>query len=205
MSEDQYDFIFKVLLLGNSDVGKSSIILRYVDQMWSDTFVPTIGVDFKVKTVQVNNKKIKMQIWDTAGQERFRTVISSYFRGSHGLFLIYDITNRDSFKNLENWLSEIEEHAIKNVLKILIGNKCDLENDREIKTEEGQAFANRNGMQFMETSAKMNTNINESFETLAKLMIECSSDKNNDANKNDAKVLKKTAGKDLKTKKSCCK
>ena len=205
MSEDQYDFIFKVLLLGNSDVGKSSIILRYVDQMWSDTFVPTIGVDFKVKTVQVNNKKIKMQIWDTAGQERFRTVISSYFRGSHGLFLIYDITNRDSFKNLENWLSEIEEHASKNVLKILIGNKCDLENDREIKTEEGQAFANRNGMQFMETSAKMNTNINESFETLAKLMIECSSDKNNDANKNDAKVLKKTAGKDLKTKKSCCK
>ena len=205
MSEDQYDFIFKVLLLGNSDVGKSSIILRYVDQMWSDTFVPTIGVDFKVKTVQVNNKKIKMQIWDTAGQERFRTVISSYFRGSHGLFLIYDITNRDSFKNLENWLSEIEEHASKNVLKILIGNKCDLENDREIKTEEGQAFANRNGMQFMETSAKMNTNINESFETLAKLMMECSSDKNNDANKNDAKVLKKTAGKDLKTKKSCCK
>ena len=205
MTEEKYDFIFKVLLLGNSDVGKSSIILRYVDQIWSDTFVPTIGVDFKVKTVQVDNKNIKMQIWDTAGQERFRTVISTYFRGSHGLFLIYDITNRDSFKNLENWLSEIEENANKNVLKILIGNKCDLENDREIKTEEGQAFANRNGMQFMETSAKMNTNINESFEALAKLMIKFSTDKNNAINKADIKVLKNSTGKDLNTKKGCCK
>ncbi len=205
MSEEDYDFIFKVLLLGNSDVGKSSIILRYVDQTWSDTFVPTIGVDFKVKTLEVDNKKIKMQIWDTAGQERFRTVISSYFRGSHGLFLIYDITNRDSFKNLENWLSEIEENANKNVLKFLIGNKCDLENDREIETKEGQDFANRNGMQFMETSAKEDKNINEAFEALAKLMMEFSNEKNSSLNKADTKVLKKSSGKDLKTKSGCCK
>ena len=205
MSEEDYDFIFKVLLLGNSDVGKSSIILRYVDQTWSDTFVPTIGVDFKVKTLEVDNKKIKMQIWDTAGQERFRTVISSYFRGSHGLFLIYDITNRDSFKNLENWLSEIEENANKNVLKFLIGNKCDLENDREIQTKEGQDFANRNGMQFMETSAKEDKNINEAFEALAKLMMEFSNEKNSSLNKADTKVLKKSSGKDLKTKSGCCK
>ena len=160
MAEEEYDFIFKVLLIGNSDVGKSSLILRYVDQRWSDTFVPTIGVDFKIKTLMVDNKKIKMQIWDTAGQERFKTVISSYFKGSHGIFVIYDITNRDSFKNLESWLSEIEKHANPNVLKILIGNKNDLEENRYIKTEEGQAFANRNGMQFIETSAKMNTNVN---------------------------------------------
>ena len=205
MAEENYDFIFKVLLLGNSDVGKSSIILRYVDQTWSDTFVPTIGVDFKVKTLEVDNKKIKMQIWDTAGQERFRTVISSYFRGSHGLFLIYDITNRDSFKNLENWLSEIEENANKNVLKFLIGNKCDLENDREIQTKEGQDFANRNGMQFMETSAKEDKNINEAFEALAKLMMEFSNEKNSSLNKADTKVLKKSSGKDLKTKSGCCK
>ena len=205
MSEEDYDFIFKVLLLGNSDVGKSSIILRYVDQTWSDTFVPTIGVDFKVKTLEVDNKKIKMQIWDTAGQERFRTVISSYFRGSHGLFLIYDITNRDSFKNLENWLSEIEENANKNVLKFLIGNKCDLENDREIETKEGQDFANRNVMQFMETSAKEDKNINEAFEALAKLMMEFSNEKNSSLNKADTKVLKKSSGKDLKTKSGCCK
>ena len=123
MGDENYDFIFKVLLLGNSDVGKSSLLLRYVDSVWSDTFVPTIGVDFKVKTIEIGGKKVKLQIWDTAGQERFRTVVSTYFRGAHGIFLIYDITNRDSFKNLENWLIEIEKNASENVLKILIGNK----------------------------------------------------------------------------------
>ena len=202
MAEEEYDFIFKVLLLGNSDVGKSSLILRYVDQVWSDTFVPTIGVDFKVKTLEIDNKQIKMQIWDTAGQERFRNVISSYFRGSHGIFLIYDITNRDSFKNLENWLIEIEKNASQNVLKILIGNKSDLVDDREIKTEEGQAFANRNGMKFIETSAKMNTNVNEAFEALAKLMIKFNSDKKPVLNKNETQKLS-SGGKDIKTKKKC--
>ena len=203
MGEEDYDFIFKVLLLGNSDVGKSSLILRYVDQTWSDTFVPTIGVDFKVKSLEIDDKKIKMQIWDTAGQERFRNVISSYFRGSHGVFVIYDITNRDSFKNLECWLSEIEKNANQNILKILVGNKNDLEDDREIKTEEGQAFANRNGMQFMETSAKMNVNVNEAFEALAKLMIQFNSENKPVLNKNENKKLI-SSGKDLKTQKKCC-
>ena len=164
MGDEDYDFIFKVLLLGNSDVGKSSLLLRFVDSVWNETFVPTIGVDFKVKTVEIGDKKVKMQIWDTAGQERFRNVISTYFRGGNGLLLIYDITNKDSFKNLESWLIEIEKNASENILKILIGNKSDLEEDREISKEEGQAFANRNGMQFMETSAKMNTNVDEAFQ-----------------------------------------
>ena len=200
MAEEEYDHIFKVLLLGNSDVGKSSLILRYVDQVWSDTFVPTIGVDFKVKTLEIDNKKIKMQIWDTAGQERFRNVISSYFRGSHGILLIYDITNRDSFKNLENWLIEIEKNASQNVLKILIGNKNDLVNDREIQSEEGQAFANRNGMEFIETSAKMNTNVTEAFEALAKLMMKFNSEKKNEINKNEPKTLSAASGQDLNKK-----
>ena len=204
MAEESYDHIFKVLLLGNSDVGKSSLILRYVDQVWSDTFVPTIGVDFKVKTLEIDNKQIKMQIWDTAGQERFRNVISSYFRGSHGILLIYDITNRDSFKNLENWLTEIEKNASQNVLKILIGNKNDLVDDREIKTEEGQAFANRNGMQFIETSAKMNTNVTEAFEALAKLMMQFNSEKKTVLSKNEPKTLKASSGQDLNKKKKCC-
>ena len=168
MEEEGYDFIFKVLLLGNSDVGKSSLLLRYVDSVWNDAFVPTIGVDFKVKTLNINDKKIKMQIWDTAGQERFRTVVATYFRGAHGILLLYDVTNKDSFKNLENWLIEIEKNAQEKVLKILIGNKCDLNDDREITTEEGKAFALRNGMEFMETSAKMNTNVTEAFETFGK-------------------------------------
>ena len=119
-----------------------------------------------------------MQIWDAAGQERFRNIISSYLRGSNGIFLIYDITNRDSFEILENWLIEIEKNASQNVLKILIGNKSDFVYDREIKIEEGQAFANRKGMKFIETSDKLNANVNEAFETLAKLMMEFSGEKN---------------------------
>ena len=206
MDDDEYDYIFKVLLLGNSDVGKSSLLLRFVDSLWNDAFVPTIGVDFKVKTLEINNKKVKMQIWDTAGQERFRTVVSTYFRGAHGILLIYDVTNKDSFKNLENWLIEIEKNSSDKVLKILLGNKCDLSDDREIQTEEGQAFAIRNGMEFMETSAKMNTNVSEAFITLGKLMIEFNSKTNtNQGQKSgEAKTLKSNSGKDLNTKKKCC-
>ena len=205
MVEEEYDFIFKVLLLGNSDVGKSSLLLRYVDSVWNDAFVPTIGVDFKVKTLTINEKKVKMQIWDTAGQERFRTVVATYFRGAHGILLLYDVTNKDSFKNLESWLIEIEKNAKEKVLKILIGNKCDLNDDREITTEEGKAFALRNGMEFMETSAKMNTNVTEAFETLGKLMIEFNSKGNQGTQKNnDNKNLKAGSGKNLKTKKGCC-
>ena len=205
MDDENYDFIFKVLLLGNSDVGKSSLLLRYVDSVWNDAFVPTIGVDFKVKTLTINEKKVKMQIWDTAGQERFRTVVSTYFRGAHGILLLYDVTNRDSFKNLESWLIEIEKNAKEKVLKILIGNKCDLTDDREITSDEGKAFALRNGMEFMETSAKMNTNVSEAFETLGKLMIEFNSKSNTTPQKNNQnKNLKASSGMDLKTKKGCC-
>ena len=206
MAEEEYDFIFKVLLLGNSDVGKSSMLLRFVDSVWNDAFIPTIGVDFKVKTLEINNKRVKMQIWDTAGQERFRTVVSTYFRGAHGILLLYDVTNKDSFKNLENWLIEIEKNSNQKVLKILIGNKCDLTEDREITTEEGQTFANRNGMEFMETSAKMNTNVSEAFTTLGKLMIEFNSKTNtNQGQKSgEVKTLKSNSGKDLNTKKKCC-
>ena len=205
MADDEYDFIFKVLLLGNSDVGKSSLLLRFVDSVWNDGFVPTIGVDFKVKTLEINNKKVKMQIWDTAGQERFRTVVSTYFKGAHGILLIYDVTNKDSFKNLENWLIEIEKNSSDKVLKILLGNKCDLNDDREIQSEEGKAFAVRNGMEFMETSAKMNTNVSEAFETLAKIMIEFNSKGNNNNSQNgEGKSFKANAGKDLNTKKKCC-
>ena len=201
-AEEEYDYIFKVLLIGNSDVGKSSLILRYVDQIWNDVFVPTIGVDFKVKSLQIDNKRVKMQIWDTAGQERFRNVISSYFKGAHGILLIYDITARDSFKELENWLGEVERNATPQVLKILIGNKCDLEEKRQITKDEGEAFAIRNGMQFIETSAKINTNVNEAFEALAKIMVESSNKRN--VIKPEKKTIKVDKGADLNAKKKCC-
>ena len=166
MADDEYDFIFKVLLLGNSDVGKSSLLLRFVDSVWNDAFVPTIGVDFKVKTLEINNKKVKMQIWDTAGEERFRTVVSTYFRGAHGILLLYDVTNRDSFKNLENWLIEIEKNSSEKVLKILLGNKCDLNDDREIQPDEGRAFADRNGMNLWKQVLKLKRKLMMRFKHL---------------------------------------
>ena len=203
-SED-YEFIFKVLLLGNSNVGKSSLFLRFVDDIWNDTFVPTIGVDFKIKTFNIDEKKIKMQIWDTAGQERFKNIIASYYRGAHGILLIYDVTDKDSFKNLSNWLIEIEKNASKNVLKVLIGNKVDLEDKRVITYNQGKEFADTYGLKYIETSAKKNLNVNEAFETLGRELMTASDDKRITKQKQNKKVTVSNA-QDLtpEQKKGCC-
>ena len=204
-SED-YEFIFKVLLLGNSNVGKSSLFLRFVDDIWNDTFVPTIGVDFKIKTFDIDEKKIKMQIWDTAGQERFKNIIASYYRGAHGILLIYDVTDKDSFKNLSNWLIEIEKNASKNVLKVLIGNKSDLEDKRVVTYNQGKEFADTYGLKFIETSAKKNLNVTEAFETLGRELMAASDDKRINKQKPNKKVTVSNA-QDLtpeQQKKRCC-
>ena len=169
--DQEYDYLFKLLLIGNSSVGKSSLLFRFCENVWDDNFVPTIGVDFKLKSIEVNGKKVKLQIWDTAGQERFKNIPSSYQRGGNGVLVVYDITDRESFENLTSWLIEIEKNANKNVYKLLIGNKCDLEDQRKISTQEGKEFAESNGMKFIETSAKDNTKVQEAFELLTTEII----------------------------------
>ena len=202
---DEYEFIFKVLLLGNSNVGKSSLFLRFVDDIWNDTFVPTIGVDFKIKTFDIDEKKIKMQIWDTAGQERFKNIIASYYRGAHGILLIYDVTDKDSFKNLSNWLIEIEKNASKNVLKVLIGNKTDLEDKRVITYNQGKEFADTYGLKFIETSAKKNLNVTEAFETLGRELMQASEDKKITKQRQHKKIsVAKAQDLDIEKKKGCC-
>jgi len=204
-SDQDYEFIFKVLLLGNSNVGKSSLFLRFVDDIWNDTFVPTIGVDFKIKTFEIDSKKIKMQIWDTAGQERFKNIIASYYRGAHGILLLYDVTDKDSFKNLSNWLIEIEKNASKNVLKVLIGNKSDLEDKRVVSYNQGKEFADTYGLKFIETSAKKNLNVNEAFETLGRELMIASADKKVTNQKQNKKIsVAKAQDLNIKKKDGCC-
>ena len=138
--------------------------------------------------MEVNGKKVKLQIWDTAGQERFKNITASYYRGGNGVLVVYDITDRDSFENLNSWLIEIEKNASKNVYKLLIGNKCDLEDKRKISTQEGKEFAESNGMKFIETSAKDNTKVQEAFELLTSEIIK--SNLNKDKNQGEKTNVK---------------
>ena len=202
---DDYEFIFKVLLLGNSNVGKSSLFLRFVDDIWNDTFVPTMGVDFKIKTFDIDEKRIKMQIWDTAGQERFKNIIASYYRGAHGILLIYDVTDKDSFKNLSNWLIEIEKNSSKNVLKVLIGNKTDLEEKRVISYNQAKEFADSYGLKYIETSAKKNLNVNEAFATLGRELMLASEDKRIVKQKQNKKIsVAKMEDLNIQKRRGCC-
>ena len=166
------DHIFKVLIIGDSSVGKSNILLRFSDNIFHDTFLPTIGVDFKIRNVKLDTHTVKLNIWDTAGQERFKTITSTYYKGAHGIILVYDITDRESFNNIGNWLNEVKKHAGGQVVKLLVGNKCDLEEERVVSSVEGKEFADGLGIGFLETSAKQRINIDESFMTLTKQVYE---------------------------------
>jgi len=165
--QQDYDYLFKLLLIGNSAVGKSSLLLRFSDNIFNESFLPTIGVDFKIRTFDLKGKTVKLQIWDTAGQERFKTITSSYYKGAHGIILVYDITDKQSFKDVETWLAEVDKFANDNVVKLLVGNKCDMEQQRAVTYDEGKEFADQLGIKFLETSAKNAVKVDESFFTLA--------------------------------------
>ena len=200
-SQLDYDYLFKFLIIGNSGVGKSCLLIRFTDDSWSDNYVTTIGVDFKIKTLEIEEKLVKLQIWDTAGQERFKNIVSSYYRGAQGIMMVYDITDLDSFGNLNLWLKEIEKNASKNVYKILVGNKNDLEDKRKVTFQQGKDFADINGMKFFETSAKESVNVQEAFLTMTKEIINSNKKFNI---KNSFLVDSKKKGKDLNSKGKCC-
>jgi Ras-related protein Rab-8A len=163
-----YDFLIKLLLIGDSGVGKSCLLLRFSDDSFTTSFITTIGIDFKIKTIELDGKRIKLQIWDTAGQERFRTITTAYYRGAMGILLVYDVTDKQSFENIRNWIKNIEQHAADNVDKILIGNKCDMIKDKVVDSAQGQNLADNYQIKFFETSAKANTNVVEAFTAIAK-------------------------------------
>ncbi|KAG7222635.1 hypothetical protein INR49_026244 [Caranx melampygus] len=138
MAKKTYDLLFKLLLIGDSGVGKTCVLFRFSDDAFNTTFISTIGIDFKIKTVELQGKKIKLQIWDTAGQERFHTITTSYYRGAMGIMLVYDITNAKSFENISKWLRNIDEHANEDVERMLLGNKCDMEDKRVVPKAKGE-------------------------------------------------------------------
>ncbi|KAK3183618.1 hypothetical protein Dsin_030904 [Dipteronia sinensis] len=203
---NEYDYLFKLLLIGDSSVGKSCLLLRFADDSYVDSYISTIGVDFvslllatalqkirflfyflrfsgnvcmistdlgicsflqKIRTVELEGKTIKLQIWDTAGQERFRTITSSYYRGAHGIIIVYDVTEMESFNNVKQWLNEIDRYANDSVCKLLVGNKCDLVDDKVVDTQTAKAFADELGIPFLETSAKDSINVEQAFLTMA--------------------------------------
>ena len=163
----EYDYLFKILIIGDSSVGKSCMLLRFADDIFNDTYISTIGVDFKIRTIDHNNKTIKLQIWDTAGQERFRTITSSYYRGAHAIIVVYDITDKDSFEHIKAWMCECDRYASETVIKLLVGNKCDIGEKRQVAYEQGVELAHQFGLKFLETSAKSNINIEKAFRTVA--------------------------------------
>ena len=162
------EIVYKVLLLGDSSVGKTCFLLRYCDKSFQDVHLSTIGLDYRLKSMTLkNNKNIKLQIWDTAGQDRFRAITKNYYKGANGIILIYDVTNMQTYENVKNWISQIKEEANPNVIIYLVGNKIDVPDDqRLVKAEDGQKIADEFNLPFNEASAKDGTNVNEIFQEL---------------------------------------
>ncbi|CAM9154723.1 unnamed protein product [Ectocarpus fasciculatus] len=159
----------KCLMLGDTGVGKTCLLLRYADDEFSPRFITTIGIDFKLKMINVEGTVVKLQIWDTAGQERFRTITVSYFKGAQAMMVVYDVTERKSFENITGWISQVKEYADDGVQLILVGNKCEASaEERQVPYEDGQELATRIGCPFLEVSAKENINVSHAFQVVAK-------------------------------------
>ena len=169
LSEDNFDEKIKIMIIGETKTGKTSLISRYCkNEFTGGAYLSTIGIDFQIKNLTINSKKIRLQIWDTAGQERFRNIAKNYFQSSDGFLILYDISNHESFETLDYWVEEIKSNSQELAKMILVGNKCDLINERKIKKEEGENYAKNKKIRFFEVSAKDGTNVEEVFTRLVK-------------------------------------
>ncbi len=167
--EDYFDEKVKLMIIGETRTGKTSLISRYCKNEFSGSvYMSTMGIDFQIKNLEMNSKKIRLQIWDTAGQERFRNIAKNYFQSSDGFVIVYDIANLESFQTLDYWVEEIKSNSQELSKMILVGNKCDIIQERQVKKEEGKEYAKKKNMKFYEVSAKDGTNVNKAFDTLLK-------------------------------------
>ncbi|KAJ8564996.1 hypothetical protein K7X08_001456 [Anisodus acutangulus] len=213
-ASQKIDYVFKVVLIGDSAVGKSQILARFARNEFSLDSKATIGVEFQTRTLVIQHKSVKAQIWDTAGQERYRAVTSAYYRGAVGAMLVYDVTKRQTFDHIPRWLEELRAHADRNIVIILIGNKTDLEDQRAVPTEDAKEFAQKEGLFFLETSALEATNVEDAFSTVLTEIFNIVNKKNlaadeNQSNGNPAslagkKILVPGPAQVIPEKKACC-
>ncbi|XP_008397600.1 ras-related protein Rab-15-like [Poecilia reticulata] len=168
----QYDVLFRLLLLGDSGVGKTCMLRRFTEGEFDPSHISTIGVDFKMKTIEIGGLKVRIQIWDTAGQERYQTITKQYYRRAQGIIFVYDITNLPSFQHIAKWASDVDEFAPDDVQTILVGNKADEEFGRQVTKDQGKKLAETYGMEFFETSASTSSNISESFIRMTELVLQ---------------------------------
>ena len=178
--DDSYDLLYKIIIIGDSNVGKSNILSRYTKDQFQGNSKATVGVELGTKFVKVEGVGAKLQIWDTAGQERYRSLTSSYYKGCHGCFIVYDITNEQSFESINTWYEQAVKEAGKEVSIILVGNKCDLENERKISKEKGEEKARSMNASFFETSALSKVNIDDIFKEIVNNIYQRTKGQKND-------------------------
>ena len=207
MEDENYEMMFKVVLVGDSFVGKTNIMSKYIKDQFNITSKSTIGVEFGTKILEIDNKKVKAQIWDTAGQERYKSITSAYYKGAKGAFIVYDITNKSTFESVDKWIKDLNSYGDKNLTMLLIGNKSDLEDKRIINKEEGEEKAKSFELGFIETSAYNGDNIDQAFDIMLKEVLKryiVENDVNNDefegGTGNNIELVKKNETK----KKKCC-
>ncbi|CAD8110936.1 unnamed protein product [Paramecium primaurelia] len=167
-----YSYLFKFILIGDTGVGKSCLLLQFIDKRFRQKHEVTIGVEFGAKLIELDGLNIKLQIWDTAGQESFRSITRSYYRSAAGAIVVYDITKRESYENVARWMEEVKQNGNPKLSMLLVGNKGDLESERQISYNEAQQFAKECGIDFFETSAKTSNNVEEIFTKMAQIILE---------------------------------